>query len=281
MNRRKLMTVLLLALTSGGLASYLSLGKLAQTATATPAPVASAGVMVAVRPLAPGTMIQAADLRRIPWAGEIPPPGLFARPEDVVGRVLLVPLAADEPVLASLLAAEGSGSGLPGLIPAGMRAISLSVDEVVGVNGFIGPRSRVDVVATMDLSGGNGEAISRVVLQDVEVLAAGHQLQADPNGTPQQAAVATLLVTPQEAEELVLATHKGRVQLVLRGSTDREAVPTPGVKTSVMMGAAERPRANATAPAGRSSRTTTPARPRSPRIRIVAADGSGQTLVRY
>jgi pilus assembly protein CpaB len=280
MNRRKLVTVLLLALTSGGLASYLSLGSIARSATAAPVPIAPSGVIVAARTLPPGTMIQAGDLRRIPWAADTPPVGVFASTEEVVGRVLVVGLGAEEPVLASLLAPTGSGSGLPGLIPAGMRAISVSVDEVVGVNGFVGPGARVDVIATMDVTGGNGEAVSRVVLQDVEVAASGHQLQADPNGAPQQATVATLLVSPAEAEELVLATHRGRVQLVLRGSTDREAISTPGIKSSAMMGAAP-PAANSTAPTVRAPRAEAPARSRTPKILIVAADGSGKTVVRY
>lgn len=277
MNPRKLLLVLLLALTSGGLASYLSLGRMAGTASAAPAPAPSAVLLVAARPLAPGTRVQAADLKRIPWAADVPPSGVFTREEEVVGRVLKVALAADEPVLPSLLAEEGSESGLPGLIPDGMRAISVSVDEVVGVNGFVGPGARVDVIATMDVAvGSGGEAVSRVVLQDVEVLASGHQLQADPNGTPQQAAVATLLVSPAEAEELVLATHRGRVQLVLRGSRDRAEVSTPGVRTSAMMGAAK-----PAAPAVRRAPREAPAEPRTPRIKIVATDGSGRTLVKY
>jgi pilus assembly protein CpaB len=225
-------------------------------------------------------MIQPGDLQRIAWATDTPPSGVFDRPEEVVGRVLMVALGPNEPILASLLAEQGSGSGLPGLIPAGMRAISVSVDEVVGVNGFIGPGARVDVIATMEVGGAGGEAISRVVLQDVEVIASGHQLQADPAGAPQQAAVATLLVSPTEAEELVLATHKGRVQLVLRGSTDRVEVSTPGVKTSAIMGAAP-PSASAAAPTLRAPRANVPVRPRTPKIRIVAADGSGKTVVRY
>jgi pilus assembly protein CpaB len=279
MNRRKLMIVLVLALSSGGIASYLSLGGLTHTAVAAPAPAVTTGIVVAARALAPGTLIQATDLQSIPWASDTPPAGVFTRAEEVVGRVVTVALAANEPILASLLAQAGSGSGLPGLIPAGMRAISVSVDEVVGVNGFVGPGARVDVIATMDLSGG-GEAVSRVVLQDVEVIASGHQLQADPSGTPQQATVATLLVSPQEAEELVLATHKGRVQLVLRGGTDRAAVSTPGVRTSAMMGTGPSS-GNVAAPVAPSARAEAPARPRTPKILIVATDGSGKTVVRY
>jgi pilus assembly protein CpaB len=280
MNRRKLLVVLLLALTSGGLASYLSLGYLSQTATAAPAPTTSSGIIVAARPLAPGTMIQAADVQQIQWAADTPPAGMFTRAEEVVGRVVTVAFGPNEPILASLLAEEGSGSGLPGLIPAGQRAISVSVDDVVGVNGFMGPGARVDVVATLEAAGGAGEMVARVVLQDVEVLASGHQLQPDPNGAPQQASVATLLVTPSQAEALVLATHKGRIQLVLRGSTDRDTVATRGVRASAMMGA-EAPSAKATAPTVRAARPAAPAKPRTPRIMIVAADGSGRSIVKY
>lgn len=278
MNSKRLFLVLLMALTSGGLASYLSMARMARPAEAAPAPAPSMAVMVTARPLVPGTMIQATDLKQVPWPGDTPPSGLFTREEEVVGRVLTVALQPDEPILASLLAEEGSASGLPGLIPDGMRAISVSVDEVVGVNGFVGPGARVDVIATMEVDVGTGsEAISRVVLQDVEVLASGHQLQADPNGTPQQANVATLLVSPGDAEELVLATHRGRVQLVLRGNRDRTEVATPGVRTSAMMGTAKAP-----APAVRPARHEPVREPRrNPRIRIVATDGSGRTLAKY
>lgn len=280
MNRRKLIIVLLLALLSGTVASYLSLSSLSQTATEAPAPAASLSIVVAARALTPGAKIQAADVQQIPWAAETPPTGTFTRVEDVVGRVVTIALSANEPILASLLARAGSEGGLQGLIPAGKRAISVPVDEVVGVNGFMGPGARVDVIATLEVAGGTGDAVSRAVLQDVEVIASGHELQAEPDGAPKPATVATLLVTPEQAEALVLATHKGRIQLVLRGSTDHAAVATPGVRTSALThGGSEATRSAAPPPSSR--RTAVRAEPRRPKIVIVAADGSGKSVVRY
>lgn len=286
MNHKKLLVVLTLALTSGGLASYLSLGYLSRPAAAAPASNPATGIVVAARALSPGTTIQTADVRLVPWSTQAPPAGLSTRVEDVVGRVVSVSLGVNEPIASNALAAEGSGSGLPGLIPAGKRAISVSVDEVVGVNGFVGPGARVDVIATLEAAAGSGDAVSRLVLQDVEVLASGHQLQADPNGAPQQAPVVTFLVTPEQAEQLVLATHKGRIQLALRSRADRGEVATAGVRTSALTGAAP-PAPHPTAPSVRPERASTrplatPARHTPTEERVVEVfNGKERTVVKY
>lgn len=280
MNRKKLLVVLLLALVSGGLASYLSLARSGPSALVPSASTPTSSIIVAARALPPGAMIQAADVRQIPWASATPPSGTLTRVEDAVGRVVRVPFSADEPILASLLARQGSESGLSGLIPAGKRAVSVPVDEVVGINGFVGPGARVDVIATFEVASGNGDAIARAVLQDVEVLASGHDLQADPSGAPKPISVATLLVTPGQAEALVLALHKGRIQLVLRSSADRAAVATPGMRTSVLTGSAS-PGSVPAATTARPPRAATRVESRRPRIVIMAADGSGKSIVRY
>src|SRR5262249_21582783 len=147
--------------------------------------------------------------------------GIFLKPSDLVDRAVAVPIAASELVLNSKLAAKGSGDGLTALIEPGTRAISVQVNEISGVSGFIQPGTRVDVLFTRVFS--NGDAATATILKNVKVIAYGRQLdpaaKVDPRDTSRPT-VATLLVSQEEAQKLVLAGQRGRIQLVLRNGSD-------------------------------------------------------------
>ncbi|HYW44776.1 MAG TPA: Flp pilus assembly protein CpaB [Bryobacteraceae bacterium] len=155
------------------------------------------------------------------------PKGGFSRKEDVLERPVVSPIEADEPVVEARIAAKGSGVGLGPMIPPGMRAISVRVNDVVGVAGFVLPGMRVDVLVTGHPPG-RDDTVTTTVLQNVPVLSAGQTIQSDGKGQPVNAAVVTLLVTPAQAESVTLANSEGHIQLVLRNSTDRQVTPTQG-----------------------------------------------------
>jgi pilus assembly protein CpaB len=164
------------------------------------------------------------------------PSGYATNVEEVLGRGVIVPIAANEPLLPSKLASKDGGAGLPITIPDGARAVSVRVDEVIGVAGFVVPGTRVDVVAILAPSRSSGSKISRVVLQNVTVLAAGQTVQRDEEGKPMTVTVITLLVTPEQAEVLTLAATEGRIQLALRNMLDVEPVTTSGVQVANLVG---------------------------------------------
>ncbi len=173
-------------------------------------------------PVAAGKALEAADLHMVEWPASSPVQGAFARVEDALGRTALYPLVPGQPVLESDLSARGAGPGLAGRIPSGMRALALRSDEIVGVAGFLGPGSHVDMLVTFHSDG--GAAPSTVsTLQDVEVIAVGQQSEPDPQGRPSTATVVTLLLTPEQAQRALLASSQGTVHFVLRNNTDQAA----------------------------------------------------------
>jgi len=140
----------------------------------------------------------------------------------VLGHGVIIPISKGEFILPNKLAGENAGSGLPALIPPGMRAVSVRVNEVVSVAGFVAPGTRVDVLLT-GTPGTNGEQETTTVLQNVAVLASGHNLERNANGEPQNTAVVTLLVSPDDAQRLALASTEGHIQLALRNPLDTRA----------------------------------------------------------
>jgi pilus assembly protein CpaB len=155
------------------------------------------------------------------------PAGGFSRLEDVLERPVISAIQADEPVVEARIAVKGSGMGLGPLIPPGMRAISVRVNDVVGVAGFVLPGMRVDVLVTGSPAN-RGDTETRTVLQNITVLSAGQSIAIDGKSQPIATPVVTLLVSPEDAEALTLSNIEGRIQLVLRNSTDRAMVATGG-----------------------------------------------------
>lgn len=185
-------------------------------------------IVVAAKPLNVGGAIKADDIKVIKIAQSAFPKGAFSKPEDVIDRPIISNILLDEPVLEGRLAPRGAGNGLAGMIPPGMRAVSVRVNEVVGVAGFVLPGMHVDVLVTGRPPGDSTATITKTVLQDITVLTAGATVQADPRGQPINAPVVTLLVTPAQAEVLTLAGNEARIQLVLRNGADNSSVETKG-----------------------------------------------------
>jgi pilus assembly protein CpaB len=164
------------------------------------------------------------------------PAGGFSRLEDVLERPVISAIQADEPVVEARLAVKGSGMGLGPLIPPGLRAVSVRVNDVVGVAGFVLPGMRVDVLVT-GKPPNRTDTETQTVLQNITVLSAGQSIQTDGKSQPIVAPVVTLLVNPNEAEALTLANVEGHIQLVLRNSTDRATADTHGRSLHNLYGA--------------------------------------------
>jgi pilus assembly protein CpaB len=228
------------AVACGLLAAYLSVEYLRTEEVLAAESTAQRTLVVAARDLAGGALIRAEDLKVISWKSDELPEGFVGTTTEIVGKGLLQAIRANEPLLMSKLASEGEGAGLSILIPHGMRAVSVRVDDVVSVAGFVLPGTRVDVLVTLPMAGEANLGTSRMVLQNLKVLAAGESLQADAEGKAQSVSVVTVLVTPEEAEVLFLATAEGRVQLALRNSTDLLLEETSGAVTSTLLGEAKR-----------------------------------------
>jgi len=229
--------LLILALISGGVAAAVALRYIQQQSTPLMAKEpAKAQVVVAARTLPLGALVGERDVKTLEWTGGAVPAGFLSNPAEVVGRGLLVPIQENEPILVSKLAAQGAGGGLPVIIDEGMRAITIAVDQVVGVAGFVLPSTRVDVLLTLQANENLKEPATKVLMQNVRTLAAGQSIQQDKEGKPQQVAVVTFLVSPEQAETLALASQQGRIQLTLRNMLDTTQVTTNGTRMSALMG---------------------------------------------
>ena len=184
-------------------------------------------IVAAAADLPSGITLTSKDVTLIDWPSNAVLPGSSSKIEDVVGRPLITSLGAKEPILQRELAVEGSGIGLAGRIPQGMRATAVKSNEIVGVAGFLYPGSHVDVLATYSLQGAGGAAansVTNTVLQNVEVLTAGQTFEPDPQGKPQAVNVVTLLLNPEDSQKLQLASTQGTIQFVLRSGVDQKRV---------------------------------------------------------
>jgi len=206
-----------------------------------PAETPTTEVVTAAKDLEIGARITPSDLRVEPWPETLLPEGSFLEPEQVIDRTPLSTILAGEPILQRRLAPPGSGVGLAPKVPEGMRALSVRVDDVIGVAGFVLPEARVDLLIT-GLPPASPEAgqMTKTILGNIRVLSAGEQLAPDDSGRPQKAAVVTLLLTPQQAELVTLAQTHGRIQLVLRNAKDDEIAETDGVREGDLFGAVPR-----------------------------------------
>jgi pilus assembly protein CpaB len=202
--------------------------------------VASQFVVVAAKALPVGTMVSQGDVRLAAWPAKNPVPGAFASADAVLGRGLLASVAENEPVTETKLAPREAGAGLAPTIPLGMRAISIKVNEVVGVAGFVVPGTHVDVLATVSRQ---DDATTRTVVSNLQVLAAGtrYDQSESKDGKPIPTTVVTLLATPEDAERVTLAASDGRVLLVLRNPLDTAPTSTPGIRLASLMGPPSQP----------------------------------------
>jgi pilus assembly protein CpaB len=238
MNRTRLLFIGIIALALGGLLSSV-VYKTLQARTAHPQ---SAGVeiVVAARDLLVGAKIEDRDVRLASYPAENLPEGVFRSKTRVIGRGVVLPIAKGEFILPSKVAGENAGSGMPALIPPGMRAVSVRVNEVVAVAGYVVPGTRVDVLLTGS-PGGTADNQTTTVLENIAVLAAGQKLERNAAGDPQSVPVITLLVSPEDAQKLTLASQGGRIQLALRNPLDTNQQKLPPVRNPVLYGGSAPP----------------------------------------
>ena len=189
---------------------------------------------LAVHDLPVGHVLTKDDIKVINWPAEAMPEGFISSNEAAVGRGVITPLRMNEPLLETKLATKDAGGGLPLAVNEGLRALSIRVDEVISVAGFVVPGTRVDILLTM--VGPSGEQTTKVIMQNVQALAAGQQVEKDKDGKPLIVSVITVLVTPDQAETLALASSQGHIQLALRNTLDTTRIVTDGAKTSQLLG---------------------------------------------
>jgi pilus assembly protein CpaB len=202
---------------------------LVHQAETTNAARATVRIALAARDLEMGRILREEDIKIADWPGAVPA-GATASPQDLVGRGVMTPIYAREPVIESRLAPKGAGGGLAAMIPQGMRAVAVRVNEVVGVAGFVVAGMRVDVLISGNSPGATGNlgTLTKTLLQNIEVLSAGQDFKKDAEGKPVMVQVVNLLVTPEQAEQLSLASNQTTIQLILRNPLDRQTTETPG-----------------------------------------------------
>jgi len=203
--------------------------------------VATRFAVVAAKAMPSGTLVTKDSVRLVAWPAMSPLTNGFDHVEDVVDRGLIAGVVENEPLTESKLAPKAAGAGLPPSIPPGMRAVSVKVNEVIGVAGFVVPGTRVDVLVTIRQK---EESLSRVALSNVQVLTAGtryDQEAAQREGKPIPTTVVTLLVSPDDSERIALAQSEGQLVLSLRNPLDLEPTDTPGARTRTIFGEAPKP----------------------------------------
>jgi pilus assembly protein CpaB len=241
MNRR-LLNILLIAFVIAAGCSYIVFRLVGNRLSGTRQ--TTTHVIAAATDIKLGSVLRDADLTTIEITGTLPK-GAILKKENAIGRGVISNLYLGEPVLESRLAAPGSGGGLAATIPQGMRATAVRVNEVVGVAGFVTPGMRVDVLITGNPPGGAPAqgSLVRTLLQNIEVLSAGTDIQRDAEGKPLQVQVVNLLVTPAQAEILSLASSETHIQLVLRNPLDTKLDTPPGTATAQLFNESSPPKA--------------------------------------
>jgi pilus assembly protein CpaB len=237
--RNRIFAVLAIAVLAGGGLAYGTYNMMqSQPVKTVSAPTQP--VVVAAADLSLGAEIKPEHLKVLPFPAGQAPEGSFAQPQEIVGRGLIVSVVKHEPILPAKLASKEAGAGLPPVIPEGMRAVSVRVNEVIGVAGYVLPGTHVDVIATASPTQQTVDTTSKVVLANVLVLTAGTRIEQDQkDGKPVQVTVVTMAVTPEQAELLALASTEGKIQLALRNPLDQTAPATPGMRPAVMLGLAK------------------------------------------
>lgn len=236
MARMRVFMVFVLAVTAGGALAFGTYNYM-QHLPAKSISIPTRPVVVAAADLDIGAELRREDIRIIDWPVNAVPANAISDPKEVIGRGLILPVIENEPFLPMKLASKEAGAGLPPVIPPGLRAVSVRVNEVIGVAGYVLPGTRVDVVATVSPSGQGSDMTSKVILTNVQVLAAGTKIDRETDkNKPIPVSVVTLLVNPEEAERLTLASTEGKIQLALRNPLDKTMPATPGVRPSALFG---------------------------------------------
>jgi pilus assembly protein CpaB len=242
MNNRRATILLAVAAFFGLIAAFFAQQSMESAPGKTVAQVVPrTSVVVTKMDVAMATELQAAHLEVIQWPSELLPEGTFTAPDQLVGRVVRRPFAKGEPVQAGAVLEEGSAGGLEAVLSSKKRAVSVKVDPIVGVAGFVAPGSKVDVLATVKrFDWQSKQPYAKAVLQNVKVLAIDQKLEEVGGGEPQLVSVVTLEVDPADAEKLTFMSHEGKLQLALRSPADAEEVKTSGVTVASLAGGTTR-----------------------------------------
>ena len=244
MARMRIFIVLVLAIVAGGVFAFATYNYVQQIPGKT-VTIPTTKIAVAGSDLDIGAEITKDSVRLIDWPSNAAPANGISDPNEVIGRGLVMPMIQNEPFLELKLAPKDAGAGLPPAIPPGLRAVSVKVNEVIGVAGYVLPGTHVDVVATVNPTQNATDVTSKVILTNVLVLAAGTKIeQGEKDKKPIAVSVVTMLVDPEQAERLTLASTEGKIQLALRNPLDKTTPVTPRIKTKALLGAqATTPRA--------------------------------------
>jgi pilus assembly protein CpaB len=233
MNTRRIVVALLLALLISGLCTFFLARRVMRHATGRPH---TQPYVTVNKSVLPGEVLKPENLSLMEWPVSLTLSGGYTHADEVAGRAAMYPITPGQPVLAAYLAAPGSGIGLTAKIPDGMRATALKSNEVIGVAGFLYPGSHVDVLVTYR-NEVSPIPVTQIVLQDAEVLTAGQKIEPDPQGKPEAVSVVTVLLTPADAQRVVLASTQGTVQFVLRNSADHGTVADAPLNLRELSGA--------------------------------------------
>jgi len=283
MARMRVFMVFVLAISAGGALAFGTYNFVQNTRPRTVS-IPTRPVVVAAADLDIGAELRRDDIRIIDWPANAVPAGAIGDPKDVIGRSIVLPVIQNEPILPMKLASAEAGSGLPPAIPPGLRAVSVRVNEVIGVAGYVLPATRVDVLATVSPTGQNTDMTSKVILTNVQVLAAGTKIERDTDkNKPMAVSVVTLLVAPEEAERLTLASTEGKIQLALRNPLDKTMPETHGIRPAALFGfgaptrtAVARSRVASASP----SAPVVAAPPELPTVEIIRGDKRAHEVVR-
>ena len=238
MSRMRVFIVFVMAITVGGAFAFATYNYVQNVAPAKGVSLPTKPVVVAASDLDIGAEIKRDDIRIVDWPANAVPAGAFGDPNEIYGRGLVLPVIQNEPILPMKLASKDAGAGLPPAIPQGMRAVSVRVNEVIGVAGYVLPGTRVDVLVVLNPTDQHQNITSKVILTNVQVLAAGTKIDRETDkNKPIAVTVVTLLVDPEEAERLTLASSEGKIQLALRNPLDRATPVTRGIRPASLLGA--------------------------------------------
>jgi pilus assembly protein CpaB len=231
-------TIFLAAAVVAGILATFAIHRYVSIKTTVPV-AATRQVIVAAADISPGTAIFGAAVKSVTWPQAVIPPNSAATMREVEGRVVKVPIAQGNPILASMLAPEGTAAGLSGILEDGKRALTVKVDEVAGVAGFLHPGDHVDVLMDISMKGqkeGQSDHFSKTILHDIPILTAGQIWEQKGDNKPIVVNTVTLELTPEEAEVLNLASNQGKIRLALRNRNNRTVAQTQGVTTSLLIG---------------------------------------------
>jgi pilus assembly protein CpaB len=239
MKQHRTLIVMLVAVATAGIAAF-GVFQAIQRMPVKQVEMDTVPVVVAAREIPMGTRLTTDDVKVVAWPAKNQVEGAFSKVATVVDRGVIAPIARNEPLTPSRVAAPEVGAGLPPIIPPGMRAISVRVNEVVGVAGFVLPGTRVDVLVAVDDNGEKSDSkgpMARTVVSNVQVLTAGTRYDKveAKSGQAQKSSVVTLAVLPEDGERIALAAAEGDLSLVLRNPLDVDPAETAGVKLAALM----------------------------------------------